>query len=62
MGQAAHLRMAERQLEMAPLQAPASAGLGAIKELSRSRAYPAGGDCTTLDVSAYGWGQDFDTG
>ncbi|MDF5812878.1 penicillin acylase family protein [Pseudomonas aeruginosa] len=23
--------------------------------------YPAGGDHTTLDVSAYGWGQDFDT-
>ncbi len=62
MGQAAHLRMAERQLENGPyLGAGERAGLGAIKGYLDRGPYPAGGDHTTLDVSAYGWGQDFDT-
>ncbi len=62
MGQAAHLRMAERQLENGPLPgAGERAGLGAIKGYLDRGPYPAGGDHTTLDVSAYGWGQDFDT-
>ena len=45
-----------------PTWAPGErAGLGAIKGYLDRGPYPAGGDHTTLDVSAYGWGQDFDT-
>ncbi len=48
--------------KMAPyLGAGERAGLGAIKGYLDRGPYPAGGDHTTLDVSAYGWGQDFDT-
>ncbi|MBB4862736.1 acyl-homoserine-lactone acylase [Pseudomonas nitritireducens] len=48
--------------KMAPnLSASERASLGAIKGYLDRGPYPAGGDHTTLNVSAYHWGQDFDT-
>lgn len=48
--------------KMAPyLDAGQRAGLGAIKGYLDRGPYPAGGDHSTLNVSAYNWGQDFDT-
>ena len=37
------------------------AAIGAIKDYLDRGPYPAGGDHSTLNVSAYHWGQDFDT-
>ncbi|WP_152221276.1 penicillin acylase family protein [Pseudomonas sp. SCB32] len=48
--------------KMAPnLSASERASLSAIKGYLDRGPYPAGGDHTTLNVSAYHWGQDFDT-
>lgn len=48
--------------KMAPyLDAGQRAGLGAIKGYLDRGPYPAGGDHSTLNVSAYNWGQNFDT-
>lgn len=48
--------------KMAPyLDAGQRASLGAIKGYLDRGPYPAGGDHSTLNVSAYNWGQDFDT-
>ncbi|MBD9632449.1 penicillin acylase family protein [Pseudomonas sp. PDM19] len=48
--------------KMAPnLSAGDRASLGAIKGYLDRGPYPAGGDHSTLNVSAYHWGQDFNT-
>ncbi|MBO3276350.1 penicillin acylase family protein [Pseudomonas schmalbachii] len=48
--------------KMAPyLGASQRAGVNAIKGYLDRGPYPAGGDHSTLNVSAYHWGQDFDT-
>ncbi|MNO74632.1 Acyl-homoserine lactone acylase QuiP precursor [compost metagenome] len=48
--------------KMAPyLGAGQRAGLNAIKGYLDRGPYPAGGDHSTLNVSGYHWGQDFDT-
>lgn len=48
--------------KMAPyLDAGQRAGLNAIQGYLDRGPYPAGGDHSTLNVSAYGWGKDFDT-
>ncbi|CAD5109218.1 penicillin acylase family protein [Zestomonas carbonaria] len=43
------------------MSASQRAGINAIKGYLDRGPYPAGGDHTTLNVSAYHWGQDFDT-
>lgn len=48
--------------KLAPyLSASQRAGINAIKGYLDRGPYPAGGDHTTLNVSAYHWGQNFDT-
>ena len=48
--------------KMAPhLSASQRNSLGALKSYLDRGPYPAGGDHSTLNVSAYSWGQDFDT-
>ncbi|MCY1298820.1 Acyl-homoserine lactone acylase QuiP [compost metagenome] len=47
---------------MAPyMSAGDRAGINALKGYLDRGPYPAGGDHSTLNVSAYHWGQDFDT-
>jgi acyl-homoserine-lactone acylase len=43
------------------MSASQQAAIGAIKGYLDRGPYPAGGDHSTLNVSAYHWGQDFDT-
>ncbi|OEO26559.1 acyl-homoserine lactone acylase subunit beta [Pseudomonas sp. J237] len=48
--------------KMAPnMSASQRANINSIKSYLDRGPYPAGGDHTTLNVSAYRWGQDFDT-
>ena len=43
------------------LSASQRAGINSLKDYLDRGPYPAGGDHSTLNVSAYRWGQDFDT-
>jgi acyl-homoserine-lactone acylase len=43
------------------MSASQRAGINSLKDYLDRGPYPAGGDHSTLNVSAYSWGQDFDT-